>query len=141
MRTGTEFSSSGRRSSPGLKTIFRNAPWIHLWNMIAELITKDRTRFQELCERDHVSYLCAFGSRVTGNFGPNSNVDVLLDVDVEDDHKAGQALADVWNGLEDLFGRPVDLLTERSLKNPYLRKEIARTKKLIYDGSTRKVLV
>jgi uncharacterized protein len=50
-------------------------------------------------------------------------------------------LINIWNGLEDLFQRPVDLLTESSLRNPYLRAEIERTKKLIYDGSKRQVLV
>lgn len=109
--------------------------------MITDLINKDRAGFQQLCERNHVAYMYAFGSSVTGGFGPNSDIDVLLDVDVKDDLEAGQALADVWNGLEEFFGRPVDLLTERSLRNPYLRKEIERTKKLIYDGSTRKILV
>ena len=44
-------------------------------------------------------------------------------------------------GLEDLFQRPVDLLTESSLRNPYLRAEVERTKMLIYDGAKRQVLV
>ena len=50
-------------------------------------------------------------------------------------------LINVWNGLEKIFQRPVDLLTENSLRNPYLRAEVERTKQLIYDGSKRQVLV
>ena len=109
--------------------------------MIADLINKDRQGFLDLCKQCHVAYIYAFGSSVNGNFRADSDVDVLLDVDVEDDLEAGQALADIWNGLESFFDRPVDLLTERSLKNPYLRKEIERTKRLIYDGAKHQVLV
>ena len=43
--------------------------------------------------------------------------------------------------LEDFFGRKVDLLTLRSVKNPVMREEIERTKVLVYDGSQAQVLV
>ena len=58
-----------------------------------------------------------------------------------DAEEAGRMLINVWNGLEKIFQRPVDLLTENSLRNPYLRAEVERTKQLIYDGSKRQVLV
>jgi uncharacterized protein len=109
--------------------------------MIADLINKDRHGFLRLCEQNHVISLFAFGSSVHGPFKADSDVDVLVTVDVVDDLERGGALINIWNGLEDLFDRPVDLLTESSLKNPYLRKEIERTKKLIYDGANRQVLV
>jgi predicted nucleotidyltransferase len=109
--------------------------------MIADLINHDRSGFARLCEQNHVTTLFAFGSSVNGPFKPDSDVDVLVTVDIADDLERGGALINIWNGLEDLFNRPVDLLTESSLKNPYLRKEIERTKKLIYDGAKRQVLV
>jgi hypothetical protein len=43
--------------------------------------------------------------------------------------------------LETFFGRKVDLLTMRSVKNPVMRAEIERTKVLVYDGSQAQVLV
>ena len=109
--------------------------------MITDLINKDRQGFLDLCKQCHVAYIYAFGSSIREDFREDSDVDVLLDVNVEDDLEAGQAVADIWNGLELFFNRPVDLLTEDSLRNPYLRKEIERTKKLIYDGSKHQVLV
>ncbi len=71
------------------------------------------------------------------DFGPESDVDLLLDVDVKEDLEAGRALWNVWDGLEAFFQRPVDMLTEDSLRNPYLRKEIERAKVKIYDGASR----
>ncbi len=86
-----------------------------------------------------MSQLNAFGSSIHGPFWPDSDVDVLVEVDAADDI-AGRMLINIWNGLEDLFQRPVDLLTESSLRNPYLHAETERTKMLIYDGSKRQVL-
>jgi predicted nucleotidyltransferase len=108
--------------------------------MLKELIDKDRAAFGALLAANQVSRLYAFGSSVHGPFGPDSDVDVLVELDAADE-VAGRMLINIWNGLEDLFQRPVDLLTESSLRNPYLRAEIERTKKLIYDGSKRQVLV
>ena len=109
--------------------------------MIADLINKDRQGFLDLCKQCHVAYIYAFGSSVNGNFRADSDVDVLVGVTPEDDLEAGGALIDLWDGLESFFDRPVDLLTENSLRNPYLRKEIERTKKLIYDGASSQMLV
>ena len=50
-------------------------------------------------------------------------------------------MLDLWDKLEVFFGRKVDLLTLRSVKNPMLREEIERTKVLVYDGSQAQVLV
>ena len=108
--------------------------------MLKQRIDKDRAAFSALLAANQVSKLYAFGSSVHGPFGPHSDVDVLVEVDANDE-VAGGLLIDLWNGLEDLFQRPVDLLTESSLRNPYLRAEIERTKQLIYDGSKRQVLV
>ncbi|MCO5274968.1 MAG: nucleotidyltransferase domain-containing protein [Flavobacteriales bacterium] len=108
--------------------------------MLKELINRDRAAFGALLAANNVSRLYAFGSSVRGSFGPESDVDVLVEVDAPEE-KAGRMLINVWNGLEDLFQRPVDLLTESSLRNPYLRAEIERTKMLIYDGSKRQILV
>lgn len=45
-----------------------------------------------------------------------------------------EALLSLWDKLEALFKRKVDLLTEDSIRNPYLKSNINRTKKLVYDG-------
>ncbi len=109
--------------------------------MIAGLINKDRQGFLDVCKQCHVSYIYAFGSSIRDDFRADSDVDVLVGVTPADDLEAGGALIDLWDGLEKFFNRSVDLLTENSLRNPYLRKEIERTKKLIYDGSSDKILV
>jgi predicted nucleotidyltransferase len=109
--------------------------------MIADLINKDRQGFIDLCKRCQVASIYAFGSSIRSDFREDSDVDVLVDVKATNDWEAGGALLDLWDGLENFFERPVDLLTQRSLRNPYLIAEIERTKQLIYDGGREEVLV
>ena len=52
----------------------------------------------------------------------------------------GETLINLWDALEKLFARKVDLLTDQPIKNPYLRANVARTKQLICDRESGKVL-
>ena len=76
----------------------------------------------------------AFGSAVSGKFTATSDIDLLVDVDdTIDPVELGEHLWTLQFELENLFGRAVDLITSRSLKNPYFIHEINRTKQLIYE--------
>ena len=81
-----------------------------------------------LCRRFGVRRLDLFGSAATGGpFDPGrSDLDFLVALD---DGLPPAAYAEAYFGLraalEDLFGQPVDLLTEPALENPHLRRRIA----------------
>jgi predicted nucleotidyltransferase len=106
-------------------------------------IVKDRyPDFVTLCNAHHVDKIYAFGSSITDRFNPNtSDIDLVVKVDIADPADRGDALLSLWDKLEALFKRKVDLLTDESIKNPYLRANIDRTKKLIYDREGEQVLV
>lgn len=98
--------------------------------------------FRNLCKVHKVKYLYAFGSSVTDRFDPiKSDIDLLVEIDALDPIERGEKLISLWDTLEDFFHRKVDLLTESSIRNPYLKKSIDSTKILIYDGEGSKVLV
>jgi hypothetical protein len=98
--------------------------------------------FLALCNRYKVSKLYAFGSAISDRFNENSSdIDLLVEVSVSDPIEKGETLFALWDSLEAFFRRKVDLLTEKSLKNPYLRKDIEQTRKLIYDRTAEKILV
>lgn len=100
------------------------------------------TDFAELCRSHKVSKMYAFGSSVSGRFDPDkSDIDLVVKLDISDPADRGDALLSLWDKLEALFNRRVDLLTEDSIRNPYLKSNIDRTKKLIYDGEGEKVIV
>ena len=110
--------------------------------IIKDQISKDRKRFILLCRNHNVRYLYAFGSSVTGRFTENaSDIDLLVEIDSIDPIDRGEKLLELWDQFEIFFRRKVDLLTESSIHNPFLRKSIDSTKVLIYDGSVEKVLV
>jgi hypothetical protein len=98
--------------------------------------------FTALCQLHEVEKLYAFGSVVTDRFDiARSDVDLLVQLSVTDPIEYGEKLLTLWDGLETLFGRRVDLLTPEAINNPYLRKSIEGSKKLIYDRQGQKVLV
>jgi predicted nucleotidyltransferase len=106
------------------------------------LIKERYVEFVDLCRSHKVDKIYAFGSSITNHFDPQtSDIDVVVKINIADPADRGEALLSLWDGLEALFKRKVDLLTEDSIRNPYLKSNIDRTKKLIYDGEGEKVFV
>jgi predicted nucleotidyltransferase len=106
------------------------------------IIEEKHDEFVSLCRQHRVSKIYAFGSSITDRFDPvKSDIDVLVELDIEDPIEYGKALFSLWDSLELFFGRKVDLLTDNSMRNPFLRKSIESTKKLIYDRQGEKVFI
>lgn len=98
--------------------------------------------FLEMCQNHSVKTLYAFGSSVTDRFNEKtSDIDVLVEIDEPDPIERGEKLISFWDKMEEFFDRKVDLLTDSSLTNPVLRKNIDNTKILIYDGRRQKVFI
>ena len=104
---------------------------------------KYRKRLADLCNNNEVvNKLYFFGSVLSPKFNENtSDIDVLVEAADLPPEKRGEDLIVLWDSLELLFGRKVDLLTENSLRNPFFKKEIEQTKKLIYDRQSKKVFI
>jgi predicted nucleotidyltransferase len=86
-----------------------------------------------LLKKHKIERAFLFGSVLTEKFNPNSDVDFLVSLlnDLEP-VEAGEHLWNLTYELEALLQRKVDLLTERSLKNPYFIREIEKNKLPIY---------
>ena len=106
------------------------------------LIREKYAEFISICKVYQVDKIYAFGSSITNHFDPQtSDIDIVVKIDIADAADRGEALISLWDNLETLFKRKVDLLTEDSIHNPYLKNNIDRTKKLIYDREGEKVFV
>lgn len=84
------------------------------------------TELAAFCQRWGVSELAVFGSALRLDFGPHSDVDVLVSFAPGVRHGLFD-LARMRRELEELFGRPVDLVTRRSIeasRNPIRRRSI-----------------
>jgi predicted nucleotidyltransferase len=107
---------------------------------LKESIRINSREFIALCEAYDVKRLYAFGSSVNGTFNnEESDIDLLVEMDTEDPIQRGQNLLSLWEKFEAFFKRKVDLLTNTSLRNPILKKNIDKTKILIYDGERHKI--
>jgi predicted nucleotidyltransferase len=102
---------------------------------LQDFIQKRESEFQEICRRFQVRQLFGFGSSVRMDFVPDqSDVDLLVQIDISDPLEKGEALLGLWDALETYFQRKVDLLTPDSLRNPFLKASIEKNKQLIYEG-------
>jgi len=109
---------------------------------IKESIRARFSDFTTLCRSYNVKTLYAFGSATTDEFDENSSdIDLLIEIEENDPLERGEKLLGIWNKLEEFFQRKVDLLTQSSLKNPVLKRNIDATKVLIYDGQKQKISV
>lgn len=85
---------------------------------------------QAFCRAHSVRELSVFGSAVRGDFGANSDVDVLIDMAPE--ARVGLiALQRMRDELARIFGRPVDLLTNNGI-NRHIREDILREAQVIH---------
>lgn len=93
-------------------------------NIASELAAR-RAQIQSLCRRTNVVSLDLFGSAASGEFQPEtSDLDFLVTFGEFPQGGIFDAYMDLAEGLEALFGRTVDLITERSIRNPYFRKAV-----------------
>jgi predicted nucleotidyltransferase len=86
-----------------------------------------------LCRQHKVKTLYAFGSVLTERFGNDSDVDLIVkfhDIPVED---YADNYFDFKFSLQEIFKRPVDLLEEQAMRNPYFIQHVNRQKQLIYE--------
>ncbi|KLO31844.1 DNA polymerase III subunit beta [Mycolicibacter heraklionensis] len=95
-----------------------------------ELVESKRQQIQALCRDLSVRRLDVFGSAVSDSFDVNtSDVDVLVEFGEGPDFDKFFALKE---GLEEIIGRPVDVVTPSGLANPYFRHDVMQTRELIY---------
>jgi uncharacterized protein len=109
---------------------------------LKESIQRQLSEFLSLCKSHGVKTIYAFGSSVNNSFNDEtSDFDLLIELESEDPIIRGENLMSIWDKLEVLFQRKIDLLTSASIRNPVLKRRIDATKILIYDGKEQKVSI
>ncbi len=90
-----------------------------------------RGRIAEFCRKWKVTEFSLFGSVLRDDFGPDSDVDVLVSFDPA----ATWDLFDLVTMRDELmamFGRAVDLVEKEGLRNPFRQRRILSTREVIY---------
>jgi predicted nucleotidyltransferase len=102
---------------------------------IAKLFHENQEELAGLCKKLGVARLRLFGS-ATKKRPLKKSSDLDFVVAFSNDSAAGisDRFLELGEQLELLFRRKVDLLTERSLRNPFLRQAIERQSQVIYEA-------
>lgn len=87
-----------------------------------------------LCHRWKIRELRVFGSVARGEARPDSDIDLMVDYQPDADWSLFDTV-ELRDELAALFGRPVDLVRERNVTNPYRLASIRRDLRTIYVAS------
>jgi predicted nucleotidyltransferase len=100
--------------------------------MIAEISSR-REELVELCRRFHVRRLDLFGSATGDDFdSERSDLDFL--VEFEPGALSFSLYFYLKEALEALFGRKVDLVEPRAIRNPYFKESVERSREPVFEA-------
>jgi predicted nucleotidyltransferase len=86
-------------------------------------ITIPKNEIEEFCKRNHIRSFGLFGSALRDDFGPGSDIDVL--VEFEKEHRPGlMELVEMQEELNKIFGQKVDLVERQAVERSenYIRR-------------------
>lgn len=91
-----------------------------------------KNKLIEFCKRNHIRKLSVFGSAISGQLRPDSDIDLL--VEFEANHTPGLfSIIRMEMELAEIIGRKVDLRTPEDLSQ-YFRDEVIRDAKVQYQS-------
>ncbi len=91
-----------------------------------------RQELAEFCRRNRIRRLALFGSVLRSDFGPDSDIDVL--VEFEPDARVGLRFFELEAELAEMLGRDVDLNTPGFLSK-YFRDQVLAEAEVLYDAA------
>jgi predicted nucleotidyltransferase len=98
-----------------------------------DVVEQKRAEIEALCRRLGIRRLDLFGSAVGGSFDPYvSDVDVLVEFDIRAGFDYFGTYFSLKEGLERILERTVDVVSATSIRNPYFRDQVMRTREPLY---------
>jgi hypothetical protein len=99
----------------------------------AKDIQRHRALVAALCRRHGARRLDLFGSATRDDFdAKQSDLDFLVEFEDLEPAQYARAYFELKEGLERLFERPIDLVTENNLDNPYFRQRVQSERQNLY---------
>ena len=100
-------------------------------------LAAQRDAIAKLCHAHGVLVLEVFGSAADGRFdAARSDYDLIARFAPDESQSLARRFVAFSEALEALLGRPVDLMTDHPIDNPYLRAAISATRRLVYAQPT-----
>ena len=101
---------------------------------MADHIAIPKDKIEDFCRRNHIRSLAFFGSVLRDDFGPDSDVDVLVEFEQGQEPDLMEIVA-VENELSEILGHKVDLVERQSVEkseNYIRRRHILKSLETIY---------
>jgi len=91
----------------------------------------NKKKISSFCKKHHITFLALFGSILTPQFKPSSDIDILIKFEKKHIPTLFD-LVDMETELTSIMGRQVDLKTPNDL-SPYFRNDVLAKAEIIYD--------
>ena len=98
------------------------------------LIESNIETIMQLCSTHYDNKLYVFGSVLKESFNKDRDIDLIVDFGQIDLVDYADNYFDLKEQLESIFNRPVDLLEEKAIRNPYFKAQVDIEKQLIYGS-------
>ncbi|MCX5810837.1 MAG: nucleotidyltransferase domain-containing protein [Proteobacteria bacterium] len=92
-----------------------------------------KPEIEQVCRALPVKRLGLFGSVLTQDFAADSDVDVLVVFDSDESIDYFDKYFELKEQLTKIFNRDIDLVVDRSFRNPIFRASIEKTRTVIYE--------
>lgn len=100
------------------------------------LLEQKRAELERLCFIHGVSQLSLFGSATTDQFDfERSDLDFLVEFKPASPAEHAEQFFGLMEGLQALFGLPVDLVESAPIRNPYFRVTVDKNRIPLYDAA------
>jgi uncharacterized protein len=96
-------------------------------------LAKIKPDIEKLCRSMPVKRLGLFGSALTENYTPESDIDVLVLFESDDTIDYFARYFELKERLEGIFARQVDLVVDKYFKNPAFRESVEKTRTTVYE--------
>ena len=97
------------------------------------LLQRKREAIVETCARHGVARLEIFGSALRNDLkSDDSDLDFLVEFEPMEPYARVESYFGLLDELRQLLNRDVDLVMAGAVKNPYIARDIERTKQLLY---------
>ena len=97
-----------------------------------KIIENNLNKIRNICKKYDIKKMYLFGSVCTEHFNETSDIDILIEFKDISFEKYTDNYFELHYELEKLFKRKIDLVTNKSLTNPFLIESIEETKELLY---------
>ena len=100
---------------------------------MTSVLENQRQAITDLCKRYNVVRLEAFGSALRDDFRPGeSDLDLLVEFGPMEPYARVDAYFGMLEELRALLGLEIDLVMAGAVKNPYIARDIERTRRMLY---------